>query len=774
MSAFAIDFPDGVPTNAVYLTKSDSGSAYSLQTGAANNWSDGAAIQATDTNKVYFVPAGLGARAQNEKVVPIVYCAGYVYPVQSGNGTVTFNDLRLLDGGYVYGKQISMKAGNITILAEDPDNPAKLVYARDVDENYRENREFRLNATLAGSEGSQLLYTNQAGGENKNYLTMYAESDWSGFKGTLRVDDGFGLGSSASAPIASPCAVKFGTGCKLRLAADSSPFSFGELIFVENGAITNTGAGATLTVSGTFDTGTNSTWLSRNPGTFGTLILNDGLTLRDDQATPKTVLTVTNRLVVGENVTIEYPNVKTVLSKVLLMKLSPEAVQAGVPDLSGVAVSHGDTLSQLEMRLTTETDPDVSGGLLVYTASQAETVYYNGPDEFDNSGYRGAWIDPDRAPQYWSDGLYPSNPDKIYATKDVVFGQDVDTFPGRTLTISDYIYLLSSSFYVTNLVVMKNGLYGRANNIHIGGNITAGANFRFRMLASRNFYIDAALHGGNQIYFDSYYPDGTGATFYLTADNSDWNGVIRSEWHDKEDGNYPPDETHHTRIVVSDAKALGGDIESFVYNQIRLGDYTEIRFTKTTVYDAPNRGIYTNPGTLNVDEGATAELKMPVTQRGHLYKIGAGTLCFGGGLRFGGNNDLTDPTAASASMITYVREGSIKGASLARARVSFSDGAGIAADTASGAMDLTGAKAVAAEGTICLKADANTLPEPTEPVVYPIVKVTSTQNATLGPKFKAARVWKGWSAELVSETDAKGNVTYSVRYAKRGFVLSIL
>ncbi|MBR4613965.1 MAG: hypothetical protein IKO55_00030, partial [Kiritimatiellae bacterium] len=110
--------------------------------------------------------------------------------------------------------------------------------------------------------------------------------------------------------------------------------------------------------------------------------------------------------------------------------------------------------------------------------------------------------------------------------------------------------------------------------------------------------------------------------------------------------------------------------------------------------------------------------------------------------------------------------------SLAQAAVTFSDGAGIAADAASGAMDLTGAT-VAAEGTICLKADANTVPEPTEEVVYPVVKVTAEQNATLGPAFRAAKVWKGWFGSLVSETDGDGNVIYSVKYGKHGTTISI-
>jgi len=45
--------------------------------------------------------------------------------------------------------------------------------------------------------------------------------------------------------------------------------------------------------------------------------------------------------------------------------------------------------------------------------------------------------------------------------------------------------------------------------------------------------------------------------------------------------------------------------------------------------------------------------------------------------------------------------------------------------------------------------------------------------ALLAAAFKATKVWKGWAATLVSDTDGEGNVTYSVKYGKRGTVVVI-
>ena len=54
------------------------------------------------------------------------------------------------------------------------------------------------------------------------------------------------------------------------------------------------------------------------------------------------------------------------------------------------------------------------------------------------------------------------------------------------------------------------------------------------------------------------------------------------------------------------------------------------------------------------------------------------------------------------------------------------------------------------------------------------MKVTASQTATLGVKFEAKKSpWSGWPVTVVSNTDKDGNVTYSVKYEKKGFVMSI-
>ena len=774
LTVCASELPEGVSADAT-LTASDTDSYNSLDTNAKyHHWSDNNPITEGDTEKVYYVPSGKTARTssieKNYKIIPVIYSSGCIYPRVKSSKTVTFNDLRLLDGGSLDCRQINVMAGNITILANDPDNPASLYY------NRQDVRAYSLKATLIGEEYSQLLY-NVAYSQHKGYLSLREGSNWNGFKGTLRVADGLSVCSYDNAPITSPCTVKFGNDGNLRMTAVDAPYSLGNLSFVENGMIENTGDGAALTVTGTFDTGKNCTWFSRNAGTFGTLKLGDGLTLVDNQVAPKTTLTVTKKLELGTDVTIKCPNALfcdgTALNKVLIFKLSPEAVNAGLPDFSEIEVILASTAFPAGLEVVD--DPDQVGGRLVYaTYASSDFAYYTGPTEWSNDDAdveHGDWLNPEKAPDLWSDNACPDG-DKIYCiTRDLTFPEGNNTFSGKMLVCRNDLYMLGSA-QVPNLILEGGGrIYSRNTNLHLGGNLTAMDGSTIRHLSSRSLYLDSILHGIGGLTFNSYYPDGNGSSFYLTADNSDWIGQLRTSWTDRNDGLCPASEEHHTRIVVGDAKSLGGNPAEYTYDSMLLGDYAEIRFTRTTVQTASNRGLYVTNGIIRVDFSATADLNAPVTVEGTLRKYGEGTLGFGGGIRYNATGSLkVKPT--EGKNILLVKEGAIKGSSMTGIKVTFSDGAGIAAD-GSGASDLSGAEIVA-EGTIYLKADGNTLPEPTQNVTYPIVKVSAAQAAELGDKFKAARSpWRGWPVTLLSETDADGNVTYSVKYEKKGFVMSI-
>ena len=764
-----------IPEGCVSLEASDSGIYYSLTTDCVNNnWSDHQPIHEGN----YYIPAGLLAVAENrmQTVVPTIFCAGIVQPLGGSSATITFNDLRLLEGGELRHNQICTKCGTIKILSENSVQPARLSFGR----TDRWTQTFRLGATIIGSKDSQLLYRMSSSG--LALLELRSGSDWSGFEGTLRIANGVGIQNYPSVPVAMPGAVRFGTGGILDMTKNNAAYSFGDLSFVKDGAITNTGSGATLTVSGTFDTGTNCFWHIGNSGTFGHLVMGNSLYIHNAQTTPTAVLNVTNRLEVGANITIHYSNVSMTKGltpkKVLLMKIAPDAVAAGIPDLSAVSVS----FAAQQVRLTVEEDPEANNGRLVYATLDPvvddPVVYYNGPDEWQNADKQGAWLDPNTLPTLWEDGLYPNGGNAYCVTQNVFLAEEkITTFPGKTLVCDNNIlYVSASSSCVTNLLLLNSAiLYGRINKLHFGGNLTPVGTQTVRELSARSFYLDSTVHGDGSLVFNSYYPDPNdgGATFYLTADNSDWTGKWTTSWTQQSPGSCPADEDKHVRIVVGSFASLGGNPATFVHDAQKLSNFAELRFTNTTVQTASNRGLFVENGIVRVDKGVTADLTAPVTLKGTLRKVGAGTLGLAGGIRWAQNDDLADMTQpAEGENVLLVQEGAIKGVALSGANVTFAAETAIAADAVSGALDLSGA-IVAASGNVYLTADASTLPAPTQNVIYPIVKVSSATATALGALFRAMKSpWKGWQATLVSEPDGLGAVLYSVKYEKRGFVLS--
>ena len=762
------EFPEGVPEDAVWLTQDDKGDYYSLTAGNAyQSWSGDYKLQEGDVTKSCFVPNGLLARATKTTtvIVPVVFSAGRIN-ARNPDNAVTFNDLRLLAGGELYNSSSAQKCGNITILSEDPDRPARLCCRNE------EMVTFGLAARVVGSKESQAFYC-MGGASCSASLQLQAGSDWSGFEGTLRIDDGLRMQNRGEAPITMPGSLRFGKGGILQMYNVSGAYSLGNLSFVEDGMVSNR---ATLTVTGTFDTGKNFRWFSNGAGTFGTLILGDGSVLVDDQSSPTTLLTVTKKLVVGKRVHIEFPNRKGNTEngrRMLFMRLSAEAAADGDLDISGVSVTYKNDWAYRLGYLKAEPDPDNEGGLLVY-AVQSPVVYYYGPDEWGISDRMGDWLD-DAEPTQWQDGLYPDGEKTYFTTGCVYFvSGKPTTFPGKILMCKDDL-CLDTSAYVSNLFLYGSGrVYARGGEIHLGGNLTLTDSSTIRQIGSSPFYLDSALHGEHALGLNSYYPDKDegGVTFHLTADNSDWTGKLSTSWSERSDADRkcPVSEVHHVRIVVGDAISLGGNPKTFTYDSVTLNNYAEIRFTDTSVQTASNRGFHVQNGILNVDAGKVADLTAPVTLEGELRKIGAGTLGFGGGIRCNKENDLTVQPEEGKNVL-LVKEGGIKCGSLTGLDVTFSAGTGIV--SGGEATDLTGAT-VTAEGTVYLTVDANALEVPTEAVTCPVVKVTAEQASAFGSRFKAAKSpWQGWPVTVVAETDGSGNVTYSVKYEKKGFVFSI-
>ena len=775
---------------------------YSLTPGYQyHRWSDDQPLH-TGTN--YYVGAGLTAQADSSAdavIEPTLVAAGRIDPRGAWSRVYTFRDLRMLPGSSLNHNQINLKKGTITVLSEDPANPAKLNYDRNQDVGT-----FRLGAKVIGSASSQLAVTWTYTGYHGSTLDLNADTDWSEFLGTLTVRDDMGITLEKNVPLETPAAVRMGRNCHLNMSSAGCPCGVGELVFVENAGITN--LSSALSVAGLFDTGTNARWRCESAVTAGHLVLNRGLSFVCN-ATAMPLLTVTKKLEIGDDVAFTYqrdpyfnPTVGKEPLKMLAMKIAPEAVQAGLPDFSKIKLTLGYFYQTwavgqppIHCYFTVEDDPDVSGGKCVY-ATHDPIVAFTGPNEWQNV-YSALDGDADQV-GIWSDHLFPhagaayslgDRTNIVFAAADADHPNRTTTFPGDMLICKDLttLYVTAPSAYVENLVFFgRSTIYPRErDNIHWGGNLQlckySDPNpATLQVIGWATFYLDSKLSGAGALNCQSYYPTKNGgATVYLTADNTDWSGALLSSWYKQNDSTPDTDVNLHTRVVVGDGKSLGGDSGAFRYDAIQLANYTEVRFTNTTAMAVANRGIVvTDNGELRVDAAQTATVASPVTLNGVLRKTGAGSLALAGGVRYGLNSDLADETAPTEGRnVIRVEGGDLKIAQAEGVAFSLAAGVRLLVDAESGPLSDTTAATpfVSDDGLVRIAPDAATTAKPERGLVLPLLRVSSAAADAIdaAKMLQVKSVWKGVKCTSLVRTDAEGVATYTGTFEPVGVLLIV-
>lgn len=748
---------------------------YSLTPGYQyHRWSDNQPLH-TGTN--YYVGAGLVAQASGDAsadIVPTIVCAGSVDPRGSSSKTYTFTDLRMLAGSKISHNQINTKKGTISILSEDPEAPVQLLYNRN-----GESGSFQLGAKILGSERSQLALTKSSATPG-SYLNVLSGTDWTEFRGTFSVSDGQGIRANKNVPLTTPAKIRFAKNGYLEVNKSNAPFAFGELTFVENAGITN--ASSALNVAGLFDTGTNAIWECRVSSTFGHLRLNKGMTLCSSSATAP-LLSVTNRLEIGEAVTVSFS--KLVRGKAgdvaayPFIRLSPEAVAAGLPDLSGVTARMAPLSCELPHAfLAYQDDPDVAGGKVIVITHRPIICTLAGGGEADK-------LNPDAdANLNWEDGVFPQAGYDFYATNGLEYTTGtVSDFPGDTLTVADNIDItVRKSITLTNLFLYGRAtLYIRGANVHLGGKYTwcpynISHPGHIQTFNDYTAYADAEMCGSGDVSAYNYYPDKVGCTLYLTGLNTNWTGGLQTTIKIQDGDDYVADDDHHERIIVSDGRNLGAPLKAFRHDAVRLRYFSELRTTNTMALPA-NRGVYIDgDGALTADAGMRLTCGSPLTLNGRLRKAGEGTLVLAGGIRYGLNDDLADTMAATdGNNVIRVDAGDLKVAQAEGVVFDLAAGARFLVDAEMGPLtDTTAAVPFKSDdGLIRIAPDAATMAKPEHELVLPLLKVSSeVANAIDAAKMLQVKsAWKGVKCTSVVRSDDNGIATYTGTFEPVGLLL---
>ena len=300
----------------------------------------------------------------------------------------------------------------------------------------------------------------------------------------------------------------------------------------------------------------------------------------------------------------------------------------------------------------------------------------------------------------WSDPSLPEGAD-YHTTLDTAvprtYGDEagVVAFPGRSLVVeggATLFHYQSSKLLVDNLT-----LYGRCRywpfaetdepTVIAGGVVnllpwTSASGAKYYDVVFKSYIspagarIDSEVCGDATVVFQHRGVGTLSSSFWFNNLNTNFCGCVRmctEDWENPSSYSYSGNGTHpfwtnFINVVVSDARNLGVSkpgTSKFVYDQIRMRDYSRLDVIGDATFDDPWRGFFFDDvARIRVAAAKTCAISSKRTFGGYLYKEGPGTLAFGGDApqyAVGGltaKTVVTEPVAGTNNLV--VMEGAVK------------------------------------------------------------------------------------------------------------------
>ena len=282
----------------------------------------------------------------------------------------------------------------------------------------------------------------------------------------------------------------------------------------------------------------------------------------------------------------------------------------------------------------------------------------SGSGPYGNGNYEG----------YLSDGL-EITPDKSYFTNSKYIYINTDyVFPGKTLVVNGVLGSYSRSFTATDMRLMT-GAWTRqmsANcNFWIKGSATLYGVWNLRVCGSGTQYIESELSGDGDILITLDVGkiidrnSGSSKVGYfgaaeLSGANTAYKGRVMVGW-GRTEAELERNTEGLTNITlrVSSGANLGGDLEAFTFDALRIGDTCTLSVTDTATFNAVNRGWCLMDGsTVSVAANDVATVNETITYGGTVTKTGAGTLILGGASKgYDAENDAALDEANGAKLV---------------------------------------------------------------------------------------------------------------------------
>lgn len=632
-------------------TKSDtnaspsSTSGYSF--GGGTFWSSKAKPVAGEN---YYVPVGIQQYTPNKGNGPFSFpgdclaVAGEVR-LKTGSGkTVTYPELRLLDGSYLWHDSVGTLAGKL-VVASSATNPA--VIRANYQYSTSSAAPFPVSATLESDADAWVILDNT---KEKNCTRSFSGNN-SGFYGTMVLKDTYA--SFTSSHFASfPGTLAYACAAKLTL-----PAGFPGTVAAIDG-YTLDALNAKFIEGERYAALSNGTLAFSSAKTFADLtIASNGvlsLAFADGAAA---VPTVTNSFAVASGAAIALSGLAvsdlTNMTSIVLLRLSGEAAE-NPPDVSGLALR---TLACGLPRNASFDWTDDGGDKVLVASWRPVSMLVRAPPSKANFFTDAAYKD------YWSDGELPQSGRDYYigGFGTITWELSAVNFAGESLMFENQqFYLTAASISAADMVINGLGsttLY-KNDSTWSGGLAVLSGGLYIRVYQTSWLYLRSTLSGTGTIRFsgttnsDVAKPYGT---VEISGTNTAYGGRV---WINTPvsaaSGSKPatPDYANGyvTRCYISDGRNFGGPFtaDGDWYKAIQVDNYSRIVCRNSVTIDEPTRGLFINcAAQFAVPSEATLTLNNPVTYNGEFIKTGAGVLALGGTALFTNGDPASEPQATS-------------------------------------------------------------------------------------------------------------------------------
>ncbi len=597
--------------------------------------------------------------------------------------------------------------------------------------------------------------------------------DWSDFKGTFIFpkNDGVYVCNNFD----SPGAFQLRSNSVLRVIGNNAKAAFGRMDIQPYGVFWPEYATSETTV-GTLDVAANG--------------------IVEKVNVSQKALAVTNRLTVGAGAVVKIQTAINRLgqpaSTTAVFRLSPQAVSAGVPDVSTLVPVAVDQLGELpRLAPCLYDDPDVAGGKIVglaigeYVAmtntslalKSALDLEYNHPEE------------------YWSDGQYPSEGKDYLLSAQLLFNKSGNpyVFPGRSCVANAVVIGMYSSvkdITFTNLYLCGNSSFrpmSDSTTYYFRGKVSllkGAARARIAMRNKQNFILAADVHGDNDlgILFQdlakppSYSASQMNVTCRLMGNNVNYTGKIcvatTNDAYLCSNGSVVAFDREHTATLrVTAPENLGGPLDAFAYDALTISNRCRLAIDATATFADLTRGwCFPRTAYLFVTNGATATCRNTLTIGGELVKEGEGTLLLAAKpVLSGGEAALTVTNGILAVGVSDALDG---------LPVAFAAGTALGLDMSSADATFAAKGLVLADTSIAVAAAPLPValygmpaqPEDAVGMEYPLLTYATEQAETIAATYVLRNPYPqtGYTVLLSEAANGDGTMTLKARVHVRG------